>query len=103
MSSEQPSPQYTYLTLPPVASLRSCIGLILVGMAARAEIGVGGLEEAVEKLEHEHSGNRSTGYRFSLGEESVIVEVKEVESAASEAGAVASGEECWRRVVEMSS
>lgn len=102
MSSERPSPHYTYLTLPPVASLRSCIGLILAGMAARAEVGVGGLEEAVEKLEHEHSGNRPTGYRFSLGEGSVIVEVKELENAASEAGPAGSGEECWRRIVEMS-
>jgi putative transcriptional regulator len=102
LSSEQPSAHYTYLTLPPVANLRSCIGLILAGMAARAEVGVGGLEEAVERLEDEHSGSHPTGYRFSVGEESVIVEVKEQESAASEVGAAGVGGDGWRRVVEMS-
>ena len=35
---------YTYLTLPPDRTLRSCIGLVLAGLAARAKIGVAGLD-----------------------------------------------------------
>src|SRR5215208_6996729 len=39
--------EYAYLRLPPHEELRSCAGLVLAGMAARARVGVGGLEEAV--------------------------------------------------------
>ena len=39
--------QYAYLTLPPHGELRSCVGLVMAGMAARAKVGVGGLDEAV--------------------------------------------------------
>jgi hypothetical protein len=37
--------QYAYLTLPPHGELRSCVGLVMAGMAARAKVGVGGLDE----------------------------------------------------------
>ena len=39
--------EYAYLKVPPGTELRSCVGLVLAGMAARAKVGVGGLEEAV--------------------------------------------------------
>ena len=42
--------EYAYLKVPPDRDLRSCVGLVLAGMAARAKVGVGGLEEAVELL-----------------------------------------------------
>lgn len=88
--------EYTYLTLPPVAELRSCVGLVMAGMAMRARVGVGGLEEAVELLESYHSQGGPTRYRFSLGEESVIAEVEEL--GAEDAP---EGEPGWRKVVEL--
>lgn len=69
------SPEYTYLTVPPVLEMRSCVGLVLAGMAARAHIGVGNLEDAVELLESYHSGEDETHFRFTLREEGVIAEV----------------------------
>ena len=88
--------EYTYLTIPPAAELRSCVGLVMAGMAMRARIGVGGLEEAVELLESHHSQGGPTRYRFSLGEESVLAEVAE-----SGSGDVAEEEPGWRTVVEL--
>ena len=88
------SPEYAYLKVPPVAEMRSCVGLVLAGMAARAKVGVGGLEEAVELLEGFHAADAPTHFRFSLGEEGVVAEVEEpvVEE---------SGEPRWRTVVEL--
>ncbi len=81
--------EYTYLTIPPSVELRSCVGLVMAGMAMRARVGVGGLDEAVELLESYHSqGAGPTRYRFSLGEESVLAEVEQPESG-------------WRTVVEL--
>lgn len=80
--------EYTYLTVPPVAELRSCVGLVMAGMAMRAKVGVGGLDEAVELLESYHSHGTPTRYRFSLGDESVVAEVQEPESG-------------WQMVVEL--
>jgi len=61
----------------------------MAGMAMRARVGVGGLDEAVELLESYHSQEAGlTCYRFSLGEESVVAEVEEPESG-------------WRKVVEL--
>ncbi len=88
------SPEYAYLKVPPVAQLRSCVGLVLAGMAARARVGVGGLEEAVELLEGFHSEETPTHFRFSLGNEGVVAEVEE--PAAEE-----SDEPRWRTVVEL--
>jgi putative transcriptional regulator len=90
LSGDQ-APEYAYLTVPPAEELRSCVGLVLAGMAARARIGVGGLEEAVELLEGFHSDDSPTRFRFSMGDEGVLAEVEE-----------ASGEESsWRTVVEL--
>ena len=90
MSADR-TPEYAYLTVPPAEELRSCVGLVLAGMAARARIGVGGLEEAVELLEGFHSADSLTRFRFSMGDEVVLAEVEE-----------ASGEESrWRTVVEL--
>jgi hypothetical protein len=86
------SREYAYLKLPPDADLRSCVGLVLAGMAARARVGVGGLEEAVEVLEGFHSGDAPTRFRFSLGNEGVLAEVEEPS---------ASGTSRWRMVVEL--
>lgn len=91
--------EYTYLTIPPIAEMRSCVGLVMAGMAMRARIGVGGLEEAVELLESHHShGGGPTRYRFSLGEESVVAEVAEPTSGDAAEGGTESG---WRTVVEL--
>ncbi len=88
------SPEYAYLKVPPVAQMRSCVGLVLAGMAARARVGVGGLEEAVELLEGFHSEDAPSHFRFSLGEERVVAEVEEP--------AAEGGEELrWRTVVEL--
>ena len=86
--------EYTYLTVPPIAAMRSCIGLVLAGMVARAKVGVGGLEEAAEVLESLHSGESSTVYRFSLGEERVIAEIEDDYAGEN-------GESEWRTVVEL--
>jgi hypothetical protein len=82
--------EYPYLTLPPVAELRPSIGLTLAGLADRAGVGVGNLEEAVQVLEEFHSGERPTRYRFAIEEEAVIVGQVEDESAGG-----------WHTVVEM--
>ena len=90
MSADR-APEYAYLTVPPAEELRSCVGLVLAGMAARARIGVGGLEEAVELLEGFHADDSPTRFRFSMGEEGVLAEVE-----------AASGEEPrWRTVVAL--
>ena len=93
MSAEQ-APEYAYLKVPPSEELRSCVGLVLAGMAARARIGVGGLEEAAELLEGFHSPDAPTRFRFSLGEEGVIAEVEERSGAGT-------GGPRWRTVVEL--
>ncbi len=80
---------YTYLTLPPAAELRPCVGLVMAGMAARAKVGVGGLEEAVEVLESFHSEAGPTRYRFFWVGERIIAEVEDTEAAQ------------WRTVVEL--
>ena len=92
--------EYTYLTLPPDRALRSCIGLVVAGLAARARIGVAGLEEAVELLEDRHSTKGTTRYRFSLKDEGLIAEVEDWEQAASRENDEV-GEASWRTVVEM--
>ncbi|MDQ5817019.1 MAG: hypothetical protein M3334_01395 [Actinomycetota bacterium] len=88
------SPEYAYLKVPPVAEMRSCVGLVLAGMAARAKVGVGGLEEAVELLEGFHAADAPTHFRFSLGDEGVVAEVEEPVGEESE-------ESRWRTVVEL--
>ena len=85
------SREYAYLKLPPDADLRSCVGLVLAGMVARARVGVGGLEEAVEVLEGFHSGDAPTRFRFSLANDGVLAEVEEPSA----------GESRWRTVVEL--
>jgi hypothetical protein len=84
--------QYAYLTLPPHGELRSCVGLVMAGMAARARVGVGGLDEAVALLEDFHADDVPTRFRFALAEDGVMAEVEETE-----------GEEGprWRTVVEL--
>ena len=90
---------YTYLTLPPGETVRSCIGLVVAGMAARGRIGVGGLEEAVELLESRHSNAHSTRYRFSLMQDRLLAEVEEEQKAAEVPGG--DGADGWRTVVEL--
>ncbi|ABG04320.1 hypothetical protein Rxyl_1357 [Rubrobacter xylanophilus DSM 9941] len=84
--------EYTYLKVPPVADLRACVGLVLAGMAARARIGVGGLEEAVELLEGFHSESAPTSFRFAVVDGTVVAEVEE---PAEDGGSR------WRTVVEL--
>jgi hypothetical protein len=85
--------EYAYLKVPPDKELRSCVGLVLAGMAARAKVGVGGLEEAVELLQRFHSEDAPTRFRFSLENDGVLAEVEEP----------AGGREAprWRTVVEL--
>jgi len=99
-SGEYGTGEYTYLTLPPEQALRSCIGLVVAGLAARARIGVAGLEEAVELLEDRHSTKGPTRYRFSLKDEGLVAEVKEWEQATGREN-VEAGDAGWRTVVEM--
>jgi putative transcriptional regulator len=92
LSAGQPREEYAYLKVPPSEELRSCVGLVLAGMAARARVGVGGLEEAVELLEGFHSDEAPTHFRFSLQNEGIVAEVEE---------RPANGESRWRTVVEL--
>ena len=94
MTEDYRQEEYAYLKLPPYAEMRSCVGLVLAGMVARAKVGVGGLEEAVEVLESHHSDDAPTRFRFSLAGEGVKAEV---EDPAGEGSA----ETRWRTVVEM--
>lgn len=75
-------------------ALRSCVGLVMAGMAMRAKVGVGGLEEAVEVLESVHRGTAATRYRFHLEEERVVAAVEDPDEASGAR---------WRTVVELSS
>ncbi|HEV2091761.1 MAG TPA: hypothetical protein VGR18_01210 [Rubrobacter sp.] len=84
--------QYAYLTLPPHGELRSCVGLVMAGMAARAKVGVGGLDEAVALLEDFHSDDVPTRFRFALADDGVLAEVEEPHG---------DGGRRWRTVVEL--
>jgi len=101
---EHDAVEYTYLTLPPDRALRSCIGLVVAGLAARARIGIAGLEEAVELLESRHSMEGPTRYRFSLKDDGLVADVEEevpnVDLSDGETGGT-SGADSWRTVVEM--
>ena len=92
MTDDQPQ-EYAYLKVPPDKELRSCVGLVLAGMAARAKVGVGGLEEAVELLQGFHSGSAPTRFRFSLGDDRVLAEVEELAGEPERFR--------WRTVVEL--
>jgi len=94
---------YTYLTLPPDRALRPCVGLVVAGLAARAKIGVAGLEEAVELLEGQQAADGPTRYRFSLVEDGLVAEVEGGKSATVRGDDGADGDEytSWRTVVEM--
>ncbi|CAA9410907.1 hypothetical protein AVDCRST_MAG82-783 [uncultured Rubrobacteraceae bacterium] len=100
-SGDYDAGEYTYLTLPPDRALRSCIGLVVAGLAARARIGVAGLEEAVELLEDRHSTKGTTRYRFSLKEDGLVAEVEEGEQDVGRDNVEVAGEVGWRTVVEM--
>ncbi len=91
--SERATTEYVYLDVPPVAGMRPCVGLVLAGMVTRAKIGVGGLEEAVDVLESLHSGEETTRYRFTLGDDGVIAEVEDPDAGEPE--------DTWRTVVEL--
>ena len=97
LASAEAAADYTYLTLPSGQPLRSCIGLVVAGLAARARIGVGGLEEAIELLESQHSTEGSTRYRFSIKDDSLVAEVEDREITELQ-GDRGTG---WRTVVEM--
>ncbi|MGH3086341.1 MAG: hypothetical protein ACRDSJ_03350 [Rubrobacteraceae bacterium] len=86
------SPEHAYLTVPPAMEMRSCVGLVLAGMAARAHIGVGNLEDAVDLLESYHSEDSPTNFRFSLREDSVIAQIEDSSD---------NGGSGWRTVVEL--
>jgi hypothetical protein len=92
---------YTYLTLPPEGNLRSCIGLVVAGLAARARIGVAGLDEAVDLLEEHHSMQVRTRYRFSLKEDGLVAEVEERDTGLNDDGSAADSSSRWRTVVEL--
>ena len=90
---------YMYLTLPPERALRSCIGLVVAGLAARARIGVAAIEEAVNLLEGQQISNGPTRYRFSIKDDGLIAEVEEKQPAPVRGGDV--GTPSWRTVVEL--
>ncbi|MGH3146502.1 MAG: hypothetical protein ACRDTR_11945 [Rubrobacter sp.] len=87
-------PEYAYLRIPPAEELRSCVGLVLAGMAVRAGVGVGGLEEAIEVLEDVQQGDAPIHYRFSLVDGGVVAEVAEPTGGEGQR---------WRTVVELAS
>lgn len=93
MATDYPQ-EYAYLRVPPVEGLRPCVGLVLAGMAARARVGVGGLEEAIEVLEGAQSIDEPTHFRFSLEDGGVVAEV--AEPAENEDDDLR-----WRAVVEL--
>jgi hypothetical protein len=97
LASAEAAADYTYLTLPPNGPLRSCIGLVVAGLAARARIGVAGLEEAVELLENQHSTEGPTRYRFCIKDDSLVAEVEDggITELRGDGGTG------WRTVVEM--
>jgi hypothetical protein len=64
----------------------------MAGMAARAKVGVGGLDEAVALLEDFHSDDAPTRYRFALADDRVLAEVEETKD---------DGEMRWRTLVEL--
>ena len=97
LASAEAAADYTYLTLPPGRPLRSCIGLVVAGLAARARIGVAGLEEAIELLESQHSMEGSTRYRFSIKDDSLVADVEDGELTKLRGD----GGTGWRTVVEM--
>ena len=92
--SEGSPEEYAYLEVPPAGELRACVGLVLAGMATRARVGVGGLEEAVEVLEDVVSEDARTRFRFSMRGDGVVAEVEE-------AAASGDGQGRWRTVVEL--
>ena len=94
MTEDHRQEEFAYLKLPPHEEMRSCVGLVLAGMVARARVGVGGLEEAVEVLEGFHSDDRPTRFRFSLAGDGVLTEVEEPSGEGGE-------QTRWRTVVEM--
>ncbi len=86
--------EFAYLEVPPQAELRSCVGLVMAGMAMRARVGIGGLEEAVEVLESVHQSSAPTRYRFHLEDERVVAAVEDMDEDTGDG---------WRTVVELSS
>ncbi len=100
LASADAATDYTYLTLPPERALRSCIGLVLAGLAARAKIGVGGLEEAIDLLESQQSARGPTRYRFHLRDDGLVAEVEDGEQAELR-GETDGASSSWRIVVEM--
>ena len=93
MTEDHPQ-EYAYLRLPPREELRSCAGLVLAGMAARARVGVAGLEEAMGVLEGFHADDAPTRFRFSLAGDGVLAEVEEPATGEST-------KTNWRMVVEL--
>jgi putative transcriptional regulator len=90
LSSEK---EYAYLKVPAGTELRSCVGLVLAGMATRAKVGVGGLEEAVKLLQGFHTDYAPSRFRFSLGHGGVLAEVEEPSDEPEGSR--------WRTVVEL--
>lgn len=67
--------EYTYLRVPLSSGLRSCLGVVLAGLTARAGIGVGGLDEVVYALEKAHAEG-GTSYRFAVLEGKIYAQVE---------------------------
>lgn len=79
--------------------MRSCIGLVLAGMAARANIGVGNLEDAIDVVESYHSADETTEFRFVLSDDGVVAQVaKDLENANGDESSESGN---WRTVIEM--
>lgn len=101
--------EYTYLKVPDGADSRSCLGVVLAGLAARANVGVGGLEEAVRTLEEAHARGE-TSYRFTLGGGRILAQVERSAGAdgAEPTGSLGAsphrnGDPEWRTLVELAS
>lgn len=80
--------------------MRSTLGIVLAGLAARAEVGVGGLEEAVQVLEDAHARGGHTSYRFALEDGKILAQVEQ--APPESAGGDGYGEAArWRTLVEL--
>lgn len=71
---------------------------MLAGLTARASIGVGGLEEAVQALERAHAGGE-TSYRFALMDGKILAQAER--APAAENGGEDGEDARWRTLVEL--
>lgn len=91
--------EYTYLKLPQSSDCRSCVGVVLAGLIARAGIGVGGLDEVVDALERSRAEG-GTSYRFALLEGTILAQIED-DSGGEPSEPLGSDDSRWRTLAEL--